>query len=204
VKWDFERGLSLTAALFDLERESFTAVDPADQDQVTVIEGSNTRGLEVQLVGNLSARWSLSTGYSYLDGEVDRADGSGNDGKRTRQTPEHMFSLWTRYDLTERLSLALGGTYQDSFFVQEDNATEVPDYTRLDAAAFYRVSDRTRLQLNVENLLDENYFPRCPQQQQHLDREAAERAPVRGGGFLGRAPALRPRSAPSSGPGHRR
>jgi catecholate siderophore receptor len=159
VKWDFERGLSLTAALFDLERESFTAVDPADQDQVTVIEGSNTRGLEVQLAGNLSARWSLSTGYSYLDGEVDRADGSGNDGKRTRQTPEHMFSLWTRYDLTERLSLALGGTYQDSFFVQEDNATEVPDYTRLDAAAFYRVSDRTRLQLNVENLLDENYFP---------------------------------------------
>ncbi len=159
VKWDFSNALSLTAAVFDLERESFTSVDPEDQEQVIVIEGSDTRGFEIQLTGNLTDRWSISTGYSYLDGEVNRADGSGFDGNRTRQTPENMFSLWTRYDVSNRLSLALGGTYQDSFFVREDNATEVPDYTRIDAAAYYQVSDSTRLQLNVENLFDEEYFP---------------------------------------------
>jgi len=35
----------------------------------------------------------------------------------------------------------------------------VPDFTRVDAAVFYDVSDDTRLQLNIENLLDEEYFP---------------------------------------------
>jgi catecholate siderophore receptor len=159
VKWDISPRLSLTSAVFDLERESFTSIDPADQEQVIVIDGSTTRGFEVQLVGNLTDRWSLSTGYSYLDGEVERADGGGFDGNRTRQTPENMFSLWTRYDVTGRLSLAVGGTYQDSFFVLEDNATEVPDYTRLDAAAYYQATDSLRFQLNVENLLDEDYFP---------------------------------------------
>lgn len=159
LKWDISPRLSLTSAVFDLERESFTSIDPTDQEQVVVIDGSTTRGFEVQLVGSLTDRWSLSTGYSYLDGEVERADGGGFDGNRTRQTPENMFSLWTRYDLTGRLSLAVGGTYQDSYFVREDNATEVPDYTRLDAAAYYKATDSLRFQLNVENLLDEDYFP---------------------------------------------
>jgi catecholate siderophore receptor len=159
LKWDLAPQLSLTTAVFDLERESYTSVDPQDQEQVIVIEGSNTRGFEVQLAGNLTERWSVTTGYSYLDGEVNRADGGGNDGNRTRQTPENMFSLWSRYELSSALSLALGATYQDSFFVTEDNSVEVPSYTRIDAAAYYQLSDRAMLQLNVENLLDEAYFP---------------------------------------------
>ena len=43
--------------------------------------------------------------------------------------------------------------------MREDNSVEVPSYFRVDAAAFYRLSASMRLQLNVENLLDEDYFP---------------------------------------------
>lgn len=159
IKWDMQADLSFTAAVFDLERESYTTVDPEDQDQLLVIDGSTTRGLELQLVGKLADAWSISAGYSYLDGEVSRNGGGGNDGNATRQTPENMFSLWSSYAISERFALGLGATYQDSFFVNEDNAVEVPGYTRIDAAAFYTVSDRLRVQLNVENLLDEDYFP---------------------------------------------
>ena len=159
LKWDLRPDLSLTASVFELERESYTSVDPEDPGQVILVEGSETTGFEVQLTGNLTERWSIATGYAKLDGEVERADGSGNDGNATRQTPDNMFSLWTTYDVTDKLSLALGATYQDSFFVREDNSVEVPDYTRIDAAAYYQVSDALRLQLNVENLLDEEYFP---------------------------------------------
>ncbi|MHA7816292.1 MAG: TonB-dependent receptor [Pseudohaliea sp.] len=159
LKWDLKPSLALTAAVFELERESFTSVDPQNPEQVILVEGSETRGVELQLTGALTERWAITTGYSYLDGEVQRADGTGNDGNRTRQTPEHMFSIWNSYQVTDRLRLGLGATYQDSFFIQEDNSVEVPSYTRLDAAAYYRLSDSMRLQLNVENLLDEDYFP---------------------------------------------
>jgi catecholate siderophore receptor len=70
-----------------------------------------------------------------------------------------MLSIWNEYQATDQLALALGVTYQDSYFVREDNAVLVPDYTRLDAAVFYDLTDQTRLQLNIENLLDEEYFP---------------------------------------------
>ena len=159
LKWDIRPDLALTAALFELERESFTTVDPDDQDQLIVVEGSETTGFELQLTGNLTERLAVSAGYSKLDGEVQRADGSGNDGNATRQTPDSMFSLWSTYQFSPQLGLGLGVTYQESFFVREDNNVEVPDFTRVDAAAFYRVSDRLRLQLNVENLFDEDYFP---------------------------------------------
>jgi catecholate siderophore receptor len=159
LKWDLRADLSLTAALFSLERESYTSTDPNDQEQLLVIDGSQTDGFELQFTGRLTDRWSIATGYSYLDGEVERVDGAGDSGNRTGQTPEHMFSIWNSIDLGPRLRLGLGATYQDDFFVLEDNRVRVPSYTRVDAAAYYQLNASTRLQLNIENLLDEDYWP---------------------------------------------
>ncbi len=159
LKWDLRPDLSLTAAVFELERESYTSVDPEDPSQVIIIEGSETSGFEIQLSGNLTEYWAITTSYASLDGEVERADGSGNDGNVTRQTPDNMFSIWNNVRINDKLSFGLGATYQDSFFVREDNSVEVPDFTRVDAAVFYDVSEDLRLQLNIENLLDEEYFP---------------------------------------------
>ena len=35
----------------------------------------------------------------------------------------------------------------------------LPSYWRVDAAAYYTVSEKLSLQLNIENLFDENYYP---------------------------------------------
>lgn len=159
VKWDIRPDLSVTAAIFDLDRESFTSVDPEDQEQLILVEGAETRGIEVQLTGNVTDWWFVTTGYSYLDGEVQRADDSGADGNRTRQTPENMFSIWNNIQATEQLGFGLGLTYQDSFFVREDNAVEAPSYVRLDAAIYYDVTETLRAQVNLENLTNTDYFP---------------------------------------------
>ena len=145
--------------MFNLDRESYTSIDPEDQSQLIVVEGSETSGFEVQLIGNVTENWSLSTSYAMLDGEVQVADGSGNAGNATRQTPDNMFSIWNNYRFSDKLGVGIGATYQDSFFVREDNSVEVPDFTRVDAAFYYVFSDSLRLQLNVENLLDEAYYP---------------------------------------------
>ncbi|MBR9825179.1 MAG: TonB-dependent siderophore receptor [Alphaproteobacteria bacterium] len=156
AKWDITPNLSLTASIFQNERGLFTTVNPNNVAQIITVAGSTTEGFEVQLVGDITDTWSINAGYSYLDSTV---DGGSFQGNRTRQTPEHMFSVWNQYQATDRLSLALGMTYQDEYFVREDNAVLVPSYTRWDAAAFYDLSDRTLLQLNLENLTDEDYFP---------------------------------------------
>jgi catecholate siderophore receptor len=159
LKWDFRDNLSFTFSAFELDRESYTSVDPADPAQLIVIDGSLTKGFELQLSGNLLEQWSISAGYSKLDGSVERTGGAGNSGNKTRQTPDNMFSLWNSFDINQKFQIGLGVTYQDSFFVREDNSVEVPDYIRVDAAAYYQVNSDLKLQLNIENLAGESYFP---------------------------------------------
>ncbi|MGJ8560590.1 MAG: TonB-dependent receptor [Litorimonas sp.] len=166
VKWDVRPDLSLTAAVFSLNREGFTSINPNDQQELITIDGSKVQGIELQMIGNLTDRWSINAGYSYMDGEVEDLSATGTvigtgglNGNDPRQTPEHTLSVWNNYQLSDAFGLGLGATYQDSYFVREDNSVEVPDYVRFDAAAFYDVSDTLRLQFNVENLFDANYFP---------------------------------------------
>ena len=153
LKWDIRRDLSLTTSVFQLDRERYTSIDPEESSQLIVIGGSKTKGFEVQLTGNLTEDWSINTGYAYLDSTV-----AGSENK-TRQTPENMFSIWNNYQVSEKVGVAAGWTYQDSFFVREDNTVEVPGFTRVDAAAYYDLDETLRLQVNIENLFDTDYFP---------------------------------------------
>ncbi len=169
VKWDFAQGLSLTAAVFEIEQSSPQVADN-DPSTLDVID-SQVDGFEVQLQGHLTDRWHLSAGYSSLDGE--QVTRSGPTGLRPRELPENMFSLWTTCQVTAQFGLGAGLIYQDESFINNSNSAVLPSYTRIDVAAYYDVSDRLRLQLNVENLNDELYFPNA-----HSTHQATVGAPL--------------------------
>ena len=159
LKVDLTGELSLTAAVFRLDREGGITVDPTDPERDIVI-GSRTDGFGVQLVGEVVDGWRINAGYSYLDAsERGRVVQDALANRVLSQVPENMFSLWNRVDVTEKLGFGLGVTYQDTQFANISNTTELPDFVRVDAALFYNVRENTRLQLNVENLFDTNYFP---------------------------------------------
>jgi catecholate siderophore receptor len=48
--------------------------------------------------------------------------------------------------------------YQSDMYTSTDNTVTLPSFTRVDAALFYSLNDRIRAQLNIENLLDEEYL----------------------------------------------
>ncbi len=169
VKWDFQPGMSFTAAVFEIEQSSPQVADN-DASTLDVID-TEVSGFELQLQGQLSDRWYISGGYSYLDGE--QVDRSGATGLRPRELPENMFSLWNSYQVTDQFGLGLGVTYQDESFINNSNSAVLPSYTRIDAAAYYDISDDLRIQLNVENLADEVYFPNS-----HSTHQATVGAPL--------------------------
>ena len=169
LKWDLTGGVSLTAAVFEIEQRSPQVADN-DPSTLEVIE-SETQGFEVQVQGEVSDRWFISAGYSYLDGEI--VNRTGPTGNRPRELPENMASLWNTYRLTDRFGIGLGVTYQDESFIDNGNTAILPAYTRVDAAAFYDVSDAVRVQLNIENATDELYFPNA-----HATHQATVGAPL--------------------------
>ena len=170
VKWDFSRGLSLTASIFEIQQD--IVEDNGGGGSRT--EKSKINGFEMQLQGLITNKWFITAGYSYLDGEIDdKNPGNNVDGNRPRELPENMFSVWNTYQLTNEFGLGLGLIYQDESFITEDNDTRLPSYVRLDAAAYYNVSENVRLQLNIENLTDELYFPNS-----HSDHQATVGPPI--------------------------
>ncbi len=169
MKWDFNRGLSLTTSIFEVQQDIIN--DNGQGDSRT--EESEISGFEAQLQGRLTDKWFITAGYSYLDGEIEDQEDVNIDGNRPRELPENMFSVWNQYQVTEQFGLGLGLIYQDESFIEEDNDKRLPSYVRLDAAAYYAVSENVRLQLNIENLTDELYFPNS-----HANHQATVGPPI--------------------------
>ncbi|QFT76876.1 TonB-dependent siderophore receptor [Erythrobacter sp. THAF29] len=169
LKWDFREKLSLTAAIFEIEQSS---PQPNDNDPATLdVIDSNIQGFELQLQGEVMPGWQVSAGYSFLDGE--QVSRTGPTGLRPRELPENLFSLWNQIELTDRVGIGLGLTHQDESFIDNGNNAVLPAYTRVDAAAYFDVTDNLRLQVNVENVTDTLYFPNA-----HATHQASVGAPL--------------------------
>ncbi|GAB5459404.1 MAG: TonB-dependent siderophore receptor [Henriciella sp.] len=172
VKWDIYPGLSFTTAYFQNEETRAARDDVTGED--FEVRGTEIEGFELQLQGQITEQLFLTAGYSYLEGETD------NGAEIPRELPENMFSIWGAYQVTDKFGLGLGATYQDESFITDfdigDDASThptLPSYTRIDAAAYYDVSDTLRLQFNIENLTDELYFPTA-----HSTHQATVGAPL--------------------------
>ena len=160
--------ISLNAAVFKL-----TAVKPdwisADE---TIMRESEVTGFELQVIGSLMDGLYTTASYASLDAETNL---SGTIVP-SQEAPENMFSIWNNYLVNDKFSMSLGVIYQDSSIIDHDDSSPrafLPDYTRVDAGAAYALSDNTRLQVRVENLFDEVYFPNA-----HDTHQATVGAPV--------------------------
>ncbi|WP_306125663.1 TonB-dependent receptor [Rheinheimera baltica] len=169
IKWDFAQGLSFTAAVFENEQSSPQVAD-SDPSTLDVID-SDISGFELQLSGQISQDWSVSANYSNMSGEI--VSRTGPTGKTPTELPENTFSVWTRYQVNDVFGFGVGATYQDKSFINSGNTAVLPSYTRVDVSAYYDISEDLRVQLNVENLTDELYFPNA-----HSTHQASVGAPL--------------------------
>ena len=151
VKWDIRPGLSFTASYFDSEQT--VATRDSDTGENSEIVGLQVDGIELELKGQVTEKLSLAIGYSDLDGETAK-------GGEPREIPEYTASLWATYEVNDRFGIGLGITSQGESNIKNDKPGLIlPDYTRVDFAAYYDLADDLSIQLNVENVTDELYFP---------------------------------------------
>jgi catecholate siderophore receptor len=158
VKWDIVRSFQVTSALYRLDRTNTRSTDPNDPTRIIQTGSQRTNGYELALNGNLTPAWTIAGGYAYQHAFVTSATVSAAAGAQVGQVPHHTVSLWNNYRLHSKVSAGLGLLYRSDMFVAVDNTVTLPEYTRVDAAVFYSLTARTRLQLNVENLFDAKYY----------------------------------------------
>lgn len=158
VKWDIRRYLSLTTALYRLDRTNTRAVDPNNPAIVVQTGSQRTNGYEFNLSGSVTRAWTVAGGYGYQDAYISSATAAARLGAKVAQVPHHTFSLWNNYQIFRRLGAGLGLIHQADMFAAFDNTVVIPSFTRADAAVFFSITEKVRLQANVENITDNQYF----------------------------------------------
>lgn len=186
TKWDlFNDKLNATAAIFRTEKQN-TRIQ---LDPTTYTNGGDSKvdGIELGLNGNITDKWAVSAGYTYLDSEQTNPGPSctragvctypnAAKGKQLPNVPKNSATLWTTYKVLPQVTLGAGAVAMDKVYGNATNTKWVPGYVRYDAMAKYDVNKNVNVQLNVNNLSDVRYFSKA--YASHFATEAEGRSAV--------------------------
>lgn len=164
TKWHVLHDLALTAAVFHtIKTNARVNVGPSVENAGRAV----VNGFELGFAGNVTDKWNVFGGYTFLDAEQTRVGDSpdqnavgsaGSKGKQLHGTPKHAASFWSTYKVLPRVTLGGGLFYTGKVYADPSNNGYIPSYVRFDLMAKYNISQNLDVQLNVQNLTDKRYF----------------------------------------------
>jgi iron complex outermembrane receptor protein len=166
-----DKRLTSTLAYFDITKSNILTPVPGTNFS-DVIGEVHSRGIELDVAGQITENWSVIGNYAYTDAYISKDNtsttaGGGNQGHPLASVANHSSYVWTKYDVTKgRLSgLNFGTGVAVAGQKQGDNANtfQLPGFVRWDASVGYAFKNgpggsRISTQLNVYNLLDKAYY----------------------------------------------
>ena len=162
IKRDWFSGqLSTTLAFYRLTRSNVSTPDLQNPRFSIQVGEQRSRGVELDVAGELAPGWRMIGSLAYLDTEITK-DNRLPVGNQLANAPYWSSSLWTTYAFQ---NYPLGGlNIGGGVFVVGDrkadlaNRVDVDEYMRIDLFARYKVNKNLNFALNVHNLFNENYI----------------------------------------------
>lgn len=172
--WNYELGLKgdlmdgallASAAIFQTDQKDVAEylywIPEENRSVYRSIDGTKTRGFEIEAAGAISDRWKLSAGYTFRTSKDKDGD------KLYADQPKHTLKLATDYRLDAfEDRLVVGGAMRwqsgtDSMDFTSD--VEQPNvhqgsYAVFDLNAKYDLNDKTEVAFSINNILNKKYY----------------------------------------------
>jgi len=158
VKWDVNRDIAITTALYQLDRTNTRAVDPNVPGRIVQTGAQRSTGTEVGIGGSVTARWHFTAAWASQTARIRRATTTSRAGATVPLVPGQSFTAWNRLQLQRRVGVAVGVVHQGESYAAIDNAVRLPAFTRWDGALYLALSGDLRVQANLDNVLGVDYF----------------------------------------------
>lgn len=155
------RKLALTLAYFDVRKKNVRVADPQNFGFSIATGEQRSRGVELDIVGELLPGWNIISSYAYIpESEIAKDSTQANVGSRLSNIPRHSASLWTTYEIQsgslKGLGFGVGFNFVGERFGGLPTSYRANSYFLTNAALFYRTG-QWRFAINVKNLFDVDY-----------------------------------------------
>ncbi|MET0950938.1 MAG: TonB-dependent siderophore receptor [Pseudomonas sp.] len=163
--------LNASLALFRIEQDNVAesiGTNPVTNEGIyQAIDGATTKGVELELSGELQEGWNLSAGYTYArtrDADQQRIFGY----PLSTTKPEHVVRVFSTYRLPgvlDKVTVGGGISWQSGYYGQIYSST-VGDYTLIkqggyslvDLMSRYQYNEHLSFAVNANNVLDKKYL----------------------------------------------
>ncbi|WP_405633433.1 TonB-dependent siderophore receptor [Pseudoalteromonas sp. Ld20] len=157
--------LAVNMAVYDIVRENILQpsllgdVAKDGVDDLVAIGEVQSKGFEVEVVGDITEYWVVTANYAYNDTRITEASDSIRNqipnSDKFANAPQNTTGIWTRYELpTLYSSISAGLNYVDEQLSLGGQA--VKSYTVYNMA-WQTTIDNWQWQLSVKNLFDKEY-----------------------------------------------
>lgn len=161
----FDGKLRATLGAFRITKQNVLVPNPQNPDFSIQLGEVRSQGIEFDMQGEIYPGLSVVINYAHTNVEITEDTNPDLIGTRVAGHARHMTNGWFTYNFAEKSPLngfgvSLGYQYQidrSTWAWASDNETLLPDYFRMDGGIFWK-KNRYRIQLNVNNLLDEHLF----------------------------------------------
>ena len=159
--------LQTTVAYFDIQQDNLAQLDntfvgtPEQMYAYIGVEGAQSKGFEIEVVGQPIDGWNISAGYTQFTIE----DAKGNDLNTDNATKS--LKLFTSYEfggVLQNLMLGGGVNWQNETYSKGTNPVGQPGrltqeaYALVNLMARYNLTDNLSAQFNAANVTDEKYY----------------------------------------------
>ncbi|WP_375512472.1 TonB-dependent siderophore receptor [uncultured Nostoc sp.] len=145
---------------FDVTKQNVAVADPDNFGSSLATGEQQSRGVELDITGEILPGWNIIASYAYTDAEVTKDANLDSVGSRLAGIPRHSAGLWTTYEVQtgnfQGLGFGLGFNYVGEREGGLPNTFQADSYFVTNAGLFYR-RDNWRFGLNFKNLFDVNY-----------------------------------------------
>ena len=171
AKWQASSRLSVTGALFSIDKPYADDVATASGKPIRVAGGkaARHRGIELAATGRVDEALSLQASMTLLDAKFVKAVDPTLVGQRVTNVPRVKSSLFADYKIAALPGFALNAlaVFESGKTVTADGSVTLPNSWQLDAGMRYQtklMGKSTLLRLNVENLTNRIYWREAPTQ----------------------------------------
>ena len=159
----FKEKLFVTVALFKIQQKNtlYPANDTVNPDLMRAVGEEESKGIEIDVNGNITRNWSVSAAYSYNEAAISESPIASEIGRQKPNTPRQQGNLWTRYNFTEGamkdFGLAFGSNFATTRTLSQTDTQTLPGYTLFNAALYYSIN-KFKIQVNANNIFDKTYW----------------------------------------------